>query len=1167
VVFFGTDSGKDTAGGAALGDVDGDGLPDILLPRSEGGSRLYRNLGDFRFEDRTEAAGLLDEPFWSTGATLADIDLDGDLDIYACAHGQPNRLYVNDGRGRFEEKAGELGLAFRGASVLAAFADVDLDGDLDVYLLTTFLDRPGWREGAPVKVDPVRREATLPPEYRELLTAFLLPDGRVKAVPSGQYDHLYRNDGPTPDGRIVFTEVTREAGMESPAMGLSATWWDYNGDGRPDLYVANDFHGPDHLYRNDSTPGAIRFTDVSRDALPSTPWYSMGSDAGDVNNDGLLDYLATDMAGTTHYKDKIGMGDMEDSGWFLELAEPRQHMRNCLYVNTGTGRFLEAAQLAGLARTDWTWAAKLGDLDQDGRLDVFITNGMTRDLFNSDLKAEEKKVMERRDLEAAAAFWRDKPVKKDVNFAFRNLGDLRFEETGAAWGLAHLGVSFGAAFGDLDADGDLDIVVNNYGEPAAVYRNRSPAERHAIRVRLRGTASPSWGIGATVRLRAGGLEQMRYLTVERGYMAADEPVLHFGLGGEVRVERLEVEWPSGRRQRFEDLAADRLYTITEPGDEASPRGGDDAPAARAAPLFERAAILAGAGRKEREFDDFAREPLLPNRLSRLGPGLAWGDIDGDGDDDLYLGGSAGNAGALHVNEGGGRFVERHVAAFAEDREREDMAPLFLDADLDGDQDLYVVSGSTECEPESELLRDRLYVNDGAGGFARAPADALPDLRTSGSVACAADFDRDGDLDIFAGGRCIPGRYPLVPESHLLVNGGGRFTLAGDDVAPGLRRAGLVTSALWSDADGDGWTDLLVACEWGPVRLFRNEEGTLRERTLEAGLARRLGWWHGIAGGDVDGDDDNDYAVTGFGLNTKYKASPEEPELLYYGDLDGSGRPQIVEAKFEGEVCYPRRGLSCSSAAMPAIRERLKTFHDFASAPLAGIYAPGRLAEAARLEANTLESGILIADGGRFRFSPLPRLAQIAPAFGVVLADLDIDGALDLALAQNFFWPERETGRLNGGVGLFLSGDGRGRFEPLWPERSGVLIPGDARGLTTADADGDGRLDLVAAVNDGDPVVLANRARTGGRFLLVRLRGRPGNPTAAGAVVRIERDGASALTAEVHAGGGYLSQSSSRLAFGLGTAASARAVRVRWPSGRLSTHPVPGGALEVTVVEP
>lgn len=1120
-------------GGVAIGDYDGDGRSDIYLSRPFGGGKLYRNLGGFRFEDMTDAAGIRKagrKPFWETGCSWVDIDNDGDLDLSVCAFHGANRLFLNTG-GTFRDVAPEARVNFIGASVIMAFSDYDRDGDLDAYLLTNRAFSPTnaydvtSREVAQKVFPQLEKDAAgnvigMPEHLKEVFDLRWNPEGQLNMfVRSGQYDRLFRNDGPAqPGGVPVFSDVTDEAGLRDNGMGLSATWWDYDDDGNPDLYVANDYFGSDRLYRN---RGDGTFEEVTGTALPHTPWYSMGSNVADFNNDGLLDFMGTDMSGTNHFRQKIGMGDMSKNAWFLDSAEPRQYMRNAVYINSGTGRFLEAAHLTGLANSDWTWAVKSGDLDNDGRSDIFIANGMTGDLFNSDTLNAQR---------ADPSLISVRPeVKRDANLAFRNLGDYKFANTGAEWGLDKEAVSFGAALGDLDNDGDQDLVVNQFDGEALVYLSNVTAKsgNGSVRVRLIGKRSNHWGIDARVRIETAAGIQTRLLTLARGFYSSDEPVVHFGLGDVRKIDRLTVDWPSGIVQQFTNLDAGCLYTITE-AQTSNAKPFRERRAAGQKPLYARSQQLRGIEQSERPFDDYARQPLLPAKHSQLGPGHAWGDIDGDGDDDLFLGGSKGVPGRLYVCDND-RFVINHLAPFGADAECEDMAPVFFDADGDADLDLYVVSGGVECEPDDVSLRDRLYLNDGSGMFTRAP-DALPPARHSGSVACAADVDHDGDIDLFVGGRVVPGRYPELPVSQLLMNtGSGTFA---DATPESLRETGLVTSALWSDVDGDSWLDLLVTHEWGPVKVFQNRGGILAEVTSTTGIARHLGWWNSITGADIDGDGDIDYAVGNFGLNTKYHASMEHPALLYYGDMDNQGRPHIIEAGYEDAICYPVRGRSCSSSAMPGLAERFPTFKAFAAATLEEVYDPGSLARARKLEATTLESGILLnvtapGQAPAFRFVPLPRIAQIAPVFGVTFTEANGDGHPDLLLAQNFHGPQRETGRMDGGVSLLLPGDGKGGFSALWPDQSGITIAGDAKSLTTADTNRDGAPDCFFGVNSGEQHVMEHQRS--GIILCLRL---PAH-TPPGTRVRVATRGGTMQTAEYYAGGGYLSQSAALLFFGFG----------------------------------
>lgn len=1123
--------------GVCIGDYDGDGLPDIYMTHYNRGNRLYRNLGRWRFEDVTASARVGGEGRWCGGATFVDINNDGSLDLFVAVFNGANLLYVNKGDGSFEEQSARYGLAFSGASVMGAFADYDRDGLLDLYLVTSRLalgpssrlpssSKAAFQRGA-IRVVPPGK-LVVSPAYRELFAVMEKGPGRSELIIAGQADSLYRG---TRSNRFELVNAT--AGINGNHIGLAATWWDYNADGYPDLYVSNDYKGPDQLLRN---LGNGMFTDVTSQLLPCVPWSSMGTDVADINNDGRLDFIATDMAGSTYSRRVLNYSDPEKDRWFMVTAEPQQYRRNTLFLNSGADRFFEIAHLAGVDSTDWTWSPKFGDLDNDGWVDLFISNGMSRDFINRDLLQDPS--MNR---------WAERPVLRETNFAFRNTGDLRFENVTEEWGLKDETASYGAAYGDLDRDGDLDLVVTNFEEPVAVYRNNSQTGRRIL-VRLHGTVSNKWGIGAKVQIRTVLGEQTQYLTLARGFMSANEPLLHFGLGTAATIDRLTVQWPNGGVQSFEHLDSGYQYHIVE--DPGSPKHADDHDPT--APLFQRNESLSAIRHAENDFDDFARDPLLPWKLSRFGPGMAWGDVDQDGDEDLFVGGAAGQSAILALREPAGNFRASIQTAFETDKSSEDMGGLFFDADGNGTLDLCVISGGSEFPAGDSHLSPRLYLNDGEGLLRRAGEDVFPAIRTAGSAIAAADFDRDGDLDLFLGSRF--GEYPLPAPSYLLRNNSGVFSDLTSELAPELRDAGMVTSALWTDVDTDGWLDLIIAPEWGPIRLFKNLNGKFKNISMAAGFAGHSGWWNAIAGGDLNGDGHIDYVASNLGWNSKYRASAKEPALLFFGEFGkGRGR-QLLQAEHNAGRIVPVRGKAVMESILPTIAELYPTFASFASASLHDLLPGDALNAATRFEANTFASGAWMNNGrGEFTFVPFPTLAQTAPGYGVAITDVDADGNADVYMVQNFSHTEPETGRLNGGLSILLSGNGDGTFRSVWPSDSGLVVPGDGRSLTVTDLNSDHRPDFVVGVNDGPVIAFQNQISNGNRSAAVHLLGKRGNPQAIGARVTLRLSNGAVQSSEVYAGGGYLSQSSATLRFGLGASNRIEEIKVRWPDGAVTRH--------------
>lgn len=1102
--------------GVAAGDFDNDGRPDLFVVNKTGSGRLYRNSGDWKFEDVTVKAGLAESAGavqqglewmkslvgsaevadevgrWNQGAAFADVNNDGWLDLYLCRFKAPNQLYINQRDGTFREEAAARGLAVLDASGMGAFCDYDRDGWLDVYVQTNMLD------------------------------AAKQPDGRR--------DYLFRNRG---DG--TFVDVTEPAGIYGDTLVHSATWWDFDRDGWPDLYVADDFVSPDRLYRNnrDGT-----FTDVIHAVVPHMPYSSMGSDLGDMNNDGLIDLIVADMAATTHEKDQRTMAaarEMSRSDADSPQFAP-QVPHSMLYLNTGTGRMLEVAQFAGVDATDWTWSPRFEDLDNDGRLDLHVTNGAPREYHNVDFR---DRIMLTESTAERVRQKKDGQMLRERNLVYRNAGDLRFKEVAKEWGLDQFGVSYGSAFADFDGDGDLDVVFANHGAPVTILRNDSTTG-HRVILALRGTVSNRFGVGAVARVETDAGVQVRQLVVARGYLSSSEPVLHFGLGEASVIRRLTLEWPSGHTQSFTDLNADRRYTLTEPAGAVQP-----VPPAPPAPTqFVDESERRGLSLTIEESFDEEKQPLIPQRFDRRGPALVVADLDGDQRDDVVLGGTSRQPAQIHA--GGDRFSLVRSLPPA----RVDDGPLLVfDANGDGRPDLLQTRMGAHRPAGAPDYQAVLYFQQANGDFAAAP-DALPVFTSSVGAAAAADFDGDGRLDVFLGGRVLPGRYPAAPRSALLRNHGGRFEDVTGTLALSLGEVGMVSSALWSDVDQDGWPDLLLALEWGGVKYLHNDRGRgFTDYSERAGFAAAgRGWWTSLVSADFNGDGRPDYVAGNVGLNTLY----QPPALLFHGQFGSGDAMQLVEAYYEGGRLLPRRTSRTMGAAIPGIKRRFPKNDDYARATLGEILGEDRLAAAERYEANEFRSGVFLSGPeGRYRFEAFARIAQIGPAQGVVAGDFNTDGHLDVYLVQNSYAPIPAIGRFDGGLSQLLLGDGRGGFVPAPPLESGLVVPGDAKAVVLLDLDTDGWPDLLVSRNDATTLAWRNRGVEGRRSFRVMLQGPAGNRDAVGAWVELELADGSRRAQALHAGSGYYSQSAPGCFFGYPSANPPRRLIVRWPGGAVT----------------
>ncbi len=1015
--------------GIAVGDFFHDGRLGIFAISKNGPCALYRQTAPFKFVDVAAAAGVAcDEPGSSkTGATVVDINQDGWPDIYVCRYDAPNLLFINNHDGTFTESAKAYGLDINDASVHASFADYDRDGFIDCYLVTNILD--------------------------------------FSKAPQGRRDYLLHNNG-----NGTFTDVTTKAGIWGLTQGHTAIWVDINHDGWPDLYVANDFETPDRLYLN---KGDGTFTDVVDERLPHVTYFSMTADSGDINNDGLIDFLVTDMRDRNHAQFMTGMEEIGRGLWDMERVTELipQYMWNAVYLNTGTDHFAEVAHLTGMDATGWTFGARLGDLDNDGRLDVFYTCGMIRNFIDADIVDKQNVAPT---LTARANVWKNAAPRHETTLAYRNLGDLKFEDVSKEWGLDHDGVSFGCALADLDGDGNLDLVFANYNEPPTIVRNYT-ATGHRVMIKLAGRVPNLDGIGAELHIETASGVQMRQLYTERGIVASEPPLIHFGLGNDTVIKKLTVNWPRGEVQVLENLPADQLLTISEP---PLAEGTKPAPAsirtpARSDALFAESAASRGLKHSNtlRPFDEFTRQRLLPRRLNGLGPVLAVADVNGDGIDDIFVTGTTGQAGELFLGQPDGSFKPAPEQPWATTTESDDVGALFVDINGDKHPDLILVGGGVEHARGDSLLNARVYLNDGHGKFTLAPAGTLPATGESMAAIAAADFNHDGKVDLFIGGRVVPGKYPETPRSFLYRNVGGKFVDVTDELAPGLRNVGMVTAAVWADIDGDKRPDLIVATEWGPVTYWHNTGKGFENLTAKSGLAAYTGWWSALAVADVNGDGRLDIIAGNVGLNTKYRASAAEPTVLFAGDFDGSGKDQLIEAQYESGKLYPVRGRSKLAYAFPWLPKKFPTYAAYSQATVEDIFGADHLAKVRKLAATELASGVFVNRGdGTFEFQPLPRLAQIAPINAIVARDLDGDGKLDLFCAGNNFGPEPNTGRFDGGLGVLLKGDGKGGFTALSPAQSGLIVIGDARSAAVIMPAGGKRPAIAVSRCDG-PVLL------------------------------------------------------------------------------------------------
>lgn len=1059
-------------GGVAVGDVNGDGLPDIYFTGNMTPNRLYLNKGNFQFEEVSEKAGVRGRDKWKTGAVMADVNGDGLLDIYVCYSGpgtdsaRANELYINqgvkDGVPVFKESAKEYGLDAPGTyTTTVAFFDFDHDGDLDMFMVN----------------------------HADMFYNPFFNTDKLRAQRHPRFgNRLYRND----NGH--FTDISEQAHIDGSGLnfGLSVSISDIDGDGWPDIYVTNDYDERDFLYLNNQNG---TFREVLTRATGHISEFAMGSEIADYNNDGKPDIVVLDMLPESNHRQKLLRGADNYDKYTLRADHGFHHqqMRNTLQLNNGVGpdsipKFSEVGQLAGMSNTDWSWAPLLADFDNDGWKDLFISNGILRDITNLDFvkytsgysMGQGEKTGNKVDM------WKlvqDMPSTKMTNYLFRNNHDLSFTNTSAEWGLSRKGISNSAAYADLDNDGALDLVINTLNDGPILYRNNASAmhKGHFLRLKFEGEKPNTYGIGAKVitRTTKGTQYQEQYLS--RGFQSSVDPVMHIGCGTDSVIEALTVIWPTGKKSILENFRADTLVILTEktalPPDAQTPGGKQQAaramgvrpssglPALPPNPTYTDITKNSGVHytHKGSNFVDFKISPLLPYQVSRVGPCLAKGDVNGDGLEDLFIGGTNGQESALYLQTPDGSFRLAVSQPWNLDKEHANTDALFFDADGDGDLDLYLVSGGADYPQGSKNYQDRLFENDGKGNFSLV-ADALPAETISGGCVRAADYNKDGKPDLFVGGKLSPGLFPKPPESFLLKNnstpGHIHFDKDTDQRDSALASPGMVSDACWVDLNNDGWPDLVVVGAFMPITIFGNRQGKLVNQTDANGLSHSEGWWTCIASLDVDGDGDSDLVIGNMGTNTQFRASEKEPLQIYYGDFSGSGTFDPLLTYYLQGKSYPYASRDELFRELPAQQKKFSRYADYADAQIEDLLSPEQLAKAGVSKVRILSSICLRNEGNRkWTMLPLPNYAQISMINGIVPvsettgsdplqkgAKQPTIGKQQLIVAGNFYPFRAQLGPLDAGMGLVLEPKGQGEFRPLAYDQTGLYIPGDTRSL-------------------------------------------------------------------------------------------------------------------------